>query len=211
MTVIETPPDAVRATLARQREFFATGRTKDVDFRLQQLANLEQALRRNEGAILDALKADLNKPPLEAYAAEVGLAIEEVKHIRKHLRGWARPKRMPGHWVQFPSSAWVYPEPYGVALVMGPWNFPFLLVMAPLIGMLSAGNCAIVKPSELSPHTSRLLARLMQDVFDPGLVSRGRGRRADRAGAAGREIRLPVLHRRGRGRRGSSCRPRRAT
>jgi acyl-CoA reductase-like NAD-dependent aldehyde dehydrogenase len=166
----DTRPEAIQAILRAQRDTFASGATRDVPFRLRQLRALEDRLRRSEAAILEALRADLGKAPMEAFASEVGLVIEEVKHIRKHLPGWARPRRVPGHWVQFPSSSWVYPEPRGVALIIGPWNYPFLLIMAPLIGALAAGDCAVLKPSELSPHTSRMLAGLVRDTLDPGLA-----------------------------------------
>lgn len=161
----------ITAILDRQRAFYDAGHTRPVEFRLRQLRALERAMRGNERAILAALQADLRKSDVEGFATEVGVALEDLKHIYRRLKGWARPRRVPAHWVQLPGSAWVYPEPYGMALIIGPWNFPFLLIVAPLIGAIAAGNCAVLKPSELAPATSSLLARLIADTFDPGHVT----------------------------------------
>ncbi len=161
----------ITAILDRQRAFYDSGQTRPVEFRLRQLRTLEQAMRGNERAILAALQADLRKSDVEGFATEVGVALEDLKHIRRRLRGWARPRRVPAHWVQWPGSAWIYPEPYGITLIIGPWNFPFLLIVAPLFGAIAAGNCAVLKPSEVAPNTSHLLARLIADTFDPGHIT----------------------------------------
>ena len=159
------------AIVDRQRAFFDSGRTRPVEFRLQNLRALEQAIRSRERAILAAVQADLRKSEVEGFATELGMALEELKHIRQRVKSWARPRRVTPHWAQLPGSAWIYPEPYGVTLIIGPWNFPFLLMIAPLIGAIAAGNCAILKPSELAPNTSALLARLIGDTFDPDHVT----------------------------------------
>jgi aldehyde dehydrogenase (NAD+) len=154
-----------------QRDFYNTGQTSDVAFRERQLRNLLDAVTRHEADILQALKADLNKPPLEAYSAEVGLLRGEIRYALRRLKGWAAPRRAPVHLTQFPASAWVYPEPYGVALIIAPWNYPLLLIFAPLVGAIAAGNCAVLKPSELSPNTSALVASLVRECFDPSYVT----------------------------------------
>lgn len=161
----------ITTILNRQRAFYDAGHTRPVEFRLRQLRALEQAIRGSERAILAALQADLRKSPVEAFATEIGAALEDLKHIRRGLRRWSAPRRVPTHWTQLPGSAWIYPEPYGVALIIGPWNFPFLLIVAPLIGAIAAGNCAVLKPSELAPATSSLLSRLIADTFDPAHVA----------------------------------------
>ncbi len=161
----------ITAILNRQRAFYDSGQTRPVEFRLRQLRALERAVRGNEHAILAALQADLRKSAVEGFATEIGMALEDLKHIRSRLRKWAAPRRVSTHWVQWPGSAWIYPEPYGIILIIGPWNFPFLLMIAPLIGAIAAGNCAVLKPSELAPATSSLLARLVADTFDPGYVA----------------------------------------
>jgi acyl-CoA reductase-like NAD-dependent aldehyde dehydrogenase len=170
-TAMLNPPTSIPLLVQAQREFYQSGQTRDMDFRVQQLKRLLDVVTRHEADILQALKADLNKPPLEAYGSEVGLLRAEIQYVLTHLRGWARPKRMPIHLTQFPSSAWVYPEPYGVALIIAPWNYPLLLIVAPLVGAMAAGNCAILKPSEMAAHTSALLARLIGDHFDPRYIA----------------------------------------
>ena len=157
--------------LNRQRAFYDSGQTRPVEFRLRQLRALERAIRSNERAILAALQADLRKSDVEGFATEVGVALEDLKYIYRRLKSWVRPRRVPAHWVQLPGSAWIYPEPYGTALIIGPWNFPFLLIVAPLIGEIAAGNCAVLKPSEVAPNTSSLLARLVAETFDPGHIT----------------------------------------
>jgi aldehyde dehydrogenase (NAD+) len=155
----------------QQREYFKTGQTKDVGFRIRQLNILKDAIRANEARILQALKADLNKPQLEAYSSEVGLLLAETRHALQHIQSWNKPRRMPMHVLQFPSSVWLYPEPYGVALIIAPWNYPFLLLMAPLVGAIAAGNCAVLKPSEVAPNMSAVTARIVQDIFDPRYIT----------------------------------------
>jgi aldehyde dehydrogenase (NAD+) len=132
---------------------------------------LMDAVSKNETAILQALRADLNKPPLEAYGSEVGLLHDEIRYALKHIKSWAKPKRRPIHFTQFPSTAWIYPEPYGVVLIIGPWNYPLVLLAQPLIGAISAGNCAILKPSEVAPNTSALVARIVGEYFDSRYIA----------------------------------------
>ena len=170
MTHVAITDVSLSEVLERQRVFYLSGRTRPIEFRVRQLHLLEQAIRRNEGAILEALRADLRKSHLEGFATEIGPALEDLKYIRRRLPSWARPRWVPAHWAQMPGSAWVYPEPYGTAFILGAWNFPFLLTVAPLIGAIAAGNCAVLKPSELALHTSSLLARVMGELFDPGHV-----------------------------------------
>jgi len=157
--------------LQNQRTFFATGITKDVQFRIESLRKLEHWLREHNEEIFAALKQDLNKPPFETYAAETGVALDELKFTLKHIRNWSKPKRVGSNLKNFPSSCRIYPEPYGVALIISPWNYPLNLTLTPLIAAIAAGNCAIVKPSEYSPATSSLVARLCNEVFDNGHVS----------------------------------------
>ena len=150
--------------------FFRTGATLDVEFRIAQLKKLKAAIEANEAAIFEALKADLGKATMEAYGAEVGLMLAEIRYVLRGLRAWAKPKRAVLSLPQWPSSGWIYPEPYGVVLIMAPWNYPFHLAIAPLIVALAAGNCAVIKPSELAPTTSALIAHLIGKTFDPAYV-----------------------------------------
>ncbi len=154
----------------KQRHFFATGKTKDVAFRIAQLKTLKQAIQDNEQAIVQALKADLYKPEFETYATEI-FVIKEINYAIKNIKNWTKPKKAPVGIEFFQYSARIYPEPLGVALIIGAWNYPFYLIISPLIGAIAAGNCTILKPSELAPHTSSLLAEIIAKYFDPEYIA----------------------------------------
>ncbi len=156
--------------IQQQREFFATGKTKDVAFRLEQLKRLKQAILDNQAAILEAINADLNKPEFEAYATEIGV-VREIDYAIKHLKSWVKPKKVSTSIEQFPSSACIYPEPLGVVLIISPWNYPFQLMISPLVGAIAAGNCAIIKPSELAANTSRIVTQIIEKTFDPAYIT----------------------------------------
>ncbi|MEM9568471.1 MAG: aldehyde dehydrogenase [Cyanobacteria bacterium P01_E01_bin.34] len=160
-----TIPDVV----AQQRQFFATGRTKSLEFRLEQLGRLKQAIIDRQEDILAAAKADLGRPAFEAYFEIATLA--EVNKALKNLRGWMKPEKVKLGIDQFPGAAWRQPEPLGVVLIIGPWNYPFQLMMSPLVGAIAAGNCAVLKPSEHAPHTSKVVADIVAAVFDPNFVA----------------------------------------
>jgi acyl-CoA reductase-like NAD-dependent aldehyde dehydrogenase len=153
------------------RAFFATGRTKDLSFRLEQLRILRKAVTDNEAAIFHALKEDLGKPAFEAYGGESAIVINEIDQALRHLRCWSKPKRVRTPLVSFPAKSFIYPMPFGVALIIGPWNFPVQLMLVPLVGAMAAGNCAVLKPSITASHTSRIITKLISDNFDPAYVS----------------------------------------
>lgn len=161
----------INSILSKQRHFFNTHQTKDISFRIEQLNILKQAISDHETAIEKALKADLSKPQFEAYGAEAGACIQEIKYVLKHLKTWSKPKKIKTSPIQFPASAKIYYEPLGVVLIIGPWNYPFQLVIYPLIGAIAAGNCAIIKPSEVAANTSYLLADLISKYFDPSFIT----------------------------------------
>ncbi len=144
--------------VARQRAYFESGATRAADFRLQALEKLRTALIRNEGVIFDALKADLNKAPIESYMCENGLVLEEIRFHQKHLRRWMKNRRVRTPLAQFHARSFIAPEPYGVALILSPWNYPIQLCLSPLVGAISGGNCVVVKPSAYAPQTSAAIA-----------------------------------------------------
>jgi aldehyde dehydrogenase (NAD+) len=158
-------------TIHKQRDFFHTSQTKEVSFRIQQLKTLKQAIIENEAAIFNALKADLNKPVVESFNAEILLVIKEIEYAIKNIKNWTKPKKAEVPWQFFPASAKIYPEPLGVVLILGAWNYPFQLVVAPLIGAIAAGNCAIIKPSEIASHTSNLVAEIFEKYFDKSYLA----------------------------------------
>ena len=166
----EQQPSTVQRVLNRQREFFNTGQTKQLSFRLQKLKALRQAVVDWQPKILDALYADLRKCEFEAYATEIGV-IREIDHAIKHMKRWAKPTRVSPSLSMFPATGKIVPEPLGVVLIISPWNYPFQLMISPLVGAIAAGNCAILKPSEIAPQTSRVVAELVQATFDPSYIT----------------------------------------
>ncbi|MBD2197042.1 MULTISPECIES: aldehyde dehydrogenase [Calothrix] len=161
---------SINDIIRKQREFFQTGKTKDVAFRIEQLKILKQAVLENEQAIIQALKADLNKPEFEAYATEI-LVYKEIDYAIKHIKTWTKPQKAAVSLEFLQYSAKIYPDPLGVVLIIGPWNYPFNLMIGPLVGAIAAGNCTILKPSELAPHTSSLLAGIIAKYFDPAYIA----------------------------------------
>ncbi|MFC2074833.1 aldehyde dehydrogenase [Bdellovibrionota bacterium] len=173
--------DSIQTVVQKQRDFFQTGKTKDVSFRKESLKKLYNEIDKNEQKILDALKADLGKHPFEAYASENGLVLKEIRFALKNLSSWAKPQRVQSSVLTPFAKNRIYPEPYGTTLIIGPWNYPFQLVLNPLIGAIAAGNCAIVKPSKFAPQTSAIMKEIISTVFDEGHVT-------TIVGAAGHEV-----------------------
>ncbi len=159
------------ATIQRHRAFFQAGATRSVEFRRAQLARLADALERNEAKLLGALHADLRKSPMQGYTTEVGLVRTEIRHAQKHLARWAGPQRRRTPWFVAPASGWVQAEPFGVALILGPWNYPVQLLLTPLVSAIAAGNCVVLKPSELAPRTAEAIMEMMHDCFEEQLVT----------------------------------------
>ncbi|MEB2274890.1 aldehyde dehydrogenase [Priestia megaterium] len=149
----------------KQLSFFNSGKTKDVAFRIETLKKLRELVVRHEDDILKAVKADLNKPEMEAKRAEVGLVLSEIDFAVKNLAEWAAPKEVETPSTHAGAKSYIYQDPYGLALVIAPWNYPFQLAVSPVVGAIAAGNCVVLKPSELTPHTSSLLAKMFNENF----------------------------------------------
>ena len=167
----------IQALVAAQRAYFNTGATLPLAARREALQRLRAAVTAREGDITAALRSDLNKSPAESYMCEVGLTLSELSFVEKRLARWMgdRPHLTP--LAQFPARSFTVQEPYGVALIMSPWNYPFLLTLEPLIGAIAAGNCAVVKPSAYSPATSAVIRDILK-CFPPeyvAVVEGGRG------------------------------------
>lgn len=161
-----------------QRSFYNSGKTRDLNFRRNQLQKLYAAVQLHENQISEALQKDLNKAPFESYETEIGIVRGEIRYAMRHLRSWSRPRAVCPSLIHFPSRGRVYREPYGVTLVMSPWNYPFQLTMLPLIGSIAAGNCTVLKPSEYSCHTARVIEKIINETFSESYVSVIRGGRA---------------------------------
>ena len=155
----------------RQREFFSKGQTKNLDFRINSLQKLKDLIHSHEQELMEALKNDLNKSEFDAYITEIGILLEEIRFTMKHLKKWAKPRKVKSSLAQIGSKSMIYPEPYGVTLIISPWNYPFQLAVAPLIGAIAAGNCAVLKPSELTPVTSKLLGKMISNAFPPEYIT----------------------------------------
>ncbi|GBF77065.1 aldehyde dehydrogenase [Paenibacillus sp. 598K] len=161
----------VEAILKQQQAFWASGRTRDVDYRLEQLRRLKAAIQRMEPQIMESMHQDLRKSETETYLTEILIVLRSIDYTLKHLRKWAKPKRVRTPLPLLPGSSEIRSEPYGTVLIIGPFNYPFQLVIEPLIGALSAGNCAILKPSESTPHVAALIEQLVTETFEPAYVS----------------------------------------
>lgn len=161
----------VAAINQRHRAFFQTGATRSVEFRRAQLERLAGAFERHEASLLAALHADLRKSPTQGYATEIGLVQAEIRHAHSQLARWAAPQRRRRPWFVAPASGWVQSEPFGVALILGPWNYPVQLLVSPLVSAIAAGNCVVLKPSELTPRTTEAITELMRDCFEEQLVT----------------------------------------
>ncbi|WP_434750738.1 aldehyde dehydrogenase [Paenibacillus amylolyticus] len=148
-----------------QRTFFNTGQTKPVEYRIQALHNLRKGIEKYQQRILDALRADLNKSEAEGFSSEIRIVLGELDYTLEHLREWAAPRNVPTNSAMADAVSKIYLEPYGVALIIAPWNYPFQLAFGPLIGAIAAGNCAVIKPSELTPATSRMIYDLIQEIY----------------------------------------------
>lgn len=159
------------AAVQRHRAFFESGATRSLEFRGAQLKKLLAALDENETALFAALHSDLRKSPEQAHATEIGLVQAEIRHALRHLRSWTAPQRRRTSWFIAPSRGWVQPEPFGVSLIIGPWNYPLQLLLVPLVSAIAAGNCVVLKPSELAPHTAEAIATLVRKNFPAEFVS----------------------------------------
>lgn len=152
--------------IKNQRDFFNTNTTKSVEYRLQMLQRLKKIINDNEEKILSALYNDLSKSKSEAYMSEVAMVYAELDEALKKVREWSRPQRARGTIGTFPAKNYVFSEPYGIVLIMSPWNYPFNLAIAPLIAAISAGNCAVIKCSKESKYTSNLIKEIINNTFD---------------------------------------------
>jgi aldehyde dehydrogenase (NAD+) len=161
----------ISSQLERQRGFFRAGHTRSLTFRQQSLHRLKLAIQNRQQEILNALAADFGKPAFEGYTTEVGFVLDELTQTLKHLPEWCEPERVPTPLVHQPAESAIHVEPYGVVLIMAPWNYPFQLLIDPLIAAVAAGNCAVLKPSEFTPKTAALISQLITQCFDPGHVA----------------------------------------
>lgn len=155
----------VEQMIEEQRDYYYTGATKSTDFRVEQLHRLKSVIQSHETDVIEALKKDLGKSEFEAYATEVGFVLDSIGSMAKNLEAWMKPEQVKTPIHLQPSKSFVIREPYGSVLIIGPFNYPFQLVMEPLIGAIIGGNCAIVKPSEATPHVAKIIRTIIEETF----------------------------------------------
>lgn len=163
--------EEIEKLVQAQREYFSTGATQPIEFRIQAMRRLHEAVSKQEALICDALKKDLGKSRFESYECEVGMVLSELSYMIRHVRSFAAEKTRHTPLAQFASHSYVRPEPYGTALIMSPWNYPFMLTLDPLADAIAAGNTAVVKPSAYSPETSEVIAKILRECFPPEYVA----------------------------------------
>lgn len=161
------------------REYYKSGSTRSYTFRYNALCKLKASIEKNEELICASLYKDLGKSRSESYMAEIGLVLEEISYTLKHLRGWMKKHRVRTPLAQFASRSYRLDEPYGVVLIVSPWNYPILLSLSPLVGAIAAGNTAVVKPSSYAPATSSVIKKVISDAFSEEFVAVVEGGRAE--------------------------------
>ncbi|HEX5789797.1 MAG TPA: aldehyde dehydrogenase family protein, partial [Luteolibacter sp.] len=163
--------------IARQRAYFQSGATRSPAFRRAQLEILIASLEAHEADLQAALHADLGKSPHEAHASEIGFVLGGIRHAIRHLPSWMNPQRRKSPLIAWPAASKVRREPFGVALIIGPWNYPLQLLFSPLVGAIAAGNCVVLKPSELAPHTAAVIERMIRSAYPAQYITAIQGGR----------------------------------
>jgi aldehyde dehydrogenase (NAD+) len=158
-------PDVMQQNLQRLRAFYESGATRTLAWRKQQLQLLKNAILKHEQSLYDALYSDLKRSAEESWVTELGVAIAEINHALRHLHSWMQREKVKTNLVNLPSSSFIIREPLGVILIVSPWNYPLQLLFTPLIGAIAAGNCVVLKPSELAPATAKLMGEIIKELF----------------------------------------------
>jgi len=161
----------INSLLRNQREFFHTGKTRDISFRINTLKKMYGMIEKHESEIMNALYKDLHKSNTESFTSEIAYVQKEIKHIIRHLKKWNKPEKIGVSLINKPGKGYIQYEPYGISLVISPWNYPFGLLFTPLVGAVAAGNCVVAKPSEISEHTSRLIHSIFKANFPENYIA----------------------------------------
>jgi aldehyde dehydrogenase (NAD+) len=164
-------PHSPHLVLNKCRQFFRTGRTKPLEHRVQALKKLSGAIKSREQQIIDALAKDLGKPKFEAFLSEIGFVLDDIRRTLAALPAWMANENVSNPLLVFPAKSFVQHEPLGTCLIIAPWNYPFQLTLSPLVGAIAAGNCAVLKPSEIAPHTSQIIHEIISSIFAEDFVA----------------------------------------
>ncbi len=162
---------SIKNIITTQRDYFETNATRDIDFRIEQLKKFKKAIQDNEDQIYEALNADFKKSKFEAFATEIGIVYEEISCMIKNIKKWATPELVKDTIANFPSKNYIYHDPYGVVLVIGAWNYPFQLTMAPVVGAIAAGNTCIIKPPRAAMHTYKVIQQIIETAFNENYIT----------------------------------------
>jgi aldehyde dehydrogenase (NAD+) len=173
----DTSRNNIENLLKAQRDFFSTHQTKDINFRIENLKKFKASIRKYESKISNALWTDLHKSTEEAYLTEISIVLQEIDNHLKHLKRWAKPKRVKTPLQLLPSSCKIFYEPLGIALIIAPWNYPFQLLMNSVVGAISSGCCAMLKPSPYTPTIAKVMEELVAETFHPGYIGLVQGGR----------------------------------
>lgn len=163
--------EEIKKIVDTQRNFFHTNVTLDIKYRINALKRLKTVILKYEQEINEALKKDLGKSSFEGYMCETGMVLSEISYMLKHIKSYAKERNVHTPLAQFHSRSFVKPSPYGIVLIMSPWNYPFILTMEPLVDAISAGNTAVIKPSAYSPYTSEVICKIISECFEPEYVN----------------------------------------
>lgn len=169
--------EQIKETIKNQHEYFSTGETFGYKYRIDKLKKLKAVIKKYELQIFKALNQDLGKHEFESYATEISVVYSEINHAVKHLKKWMRPERVRTPIASFGGISKIYKQPLGVALIMSPWNYPFMLTLAPAVAAMAAGNCVTIKPSSYSPHTSSLIQKMLEETFNDKYIAVFQGNR----------------------------------
>ena len=163
--------NSIEQSFHNSKQYFNTHETKSLKFRKKQLKQLSKSIKNYENYLLEAFQKDLGKNKVEAYATEIGFTLKNIKSARKELKNWAKTKQVNTPLFMFPTKSYIMKEPYGTVLIIGPFNYPFQLLIEPLIGAIAAGNTIILKPSEFTPNVSDVIQQIISDAFDPEYIN----------------------------------------
>ncbi|WP_210128663.1 MULTISPECIES: aldehyde dehydrogenase [unclassified Staphylococcus] len=163
--------NSIEQSFHNSKQYFNTHETKSLKFRKKQLKQLSKSIKNYENDLLEAFQKDLGKNKVEAYATEIGFTLKNIKSARKELKNWAKTKQVNTPLFMFPTKSYIMKEPYGTVLIIGPFNYPFQLLIEPLIGAIAAGNTIILKPSEFTPNVSDVIQQIISDAFDPEYIN----------------------------------------
>ena len=163
--------ETLNQIIQAQKAFYETGQTRNIKFRKQQLRKLRENILKNENELYQALWKDLHKSPTEVWITEIGLVLQEIRHMIRNLDYYSRNRRVGAPLLLFRAGGRIVPEPYGQVLIISPWNYPFQLLFNPLVGAIAAGNCAIIRPSSNVPHTNKVMSGIIRDSFPREYIS----------------------------------------